>query len=146
MALGAAQLPAMVHLELLFGREDYGCNGTVASLKGLLDGAGLPALKTLGLKNSEWKTELVEAVAKSKVLPRLEVLDFGMGVMGTESAEALVANAAKFKHLKQLLLADNYFSEADQALVKKSLPNAEFGEQKDDEDEDPEYRYTTIGE
>lgn len=146
LALGAAQLPAMTHLELLFGRDEYGCNATMASLKGLLEGTGLPALKTLGLKNSEWKKELIETVAKSKLLPRLEVLDFSMGVMGTESAEALVANAAKFKHLEQLLLADNYFSEADQALVKKSLPNAEFGEQKEDEDEDPEYRYTTIGE
>jgi uncharacterized protein (TIGR02996 family) len=145
LGIGAASLPKLTHLELLFGREDYGCNSTVASLKGILEGSGLPALTTLGLKNSEWKAELIEAVAKSKVLPRLKMLDLGMGVMGTESAEALVANAAKFKHLQQVLLEDNYFSESDQALVKKSLPNAEFGEQKEDED-DPEYRYTTVGE
>ncbi len=145
LGLGAATLPKLTHLELMFGREDYGCSSTVASLKGLLDGAGLPALERLGLENSEWKEALVEAVAKSKVLPRLKVLDLSMGIMGTESAQALVANAAKFKHLKELHLEDNYFSEDDQALVKKALPNAVFGEQKEDED-DPEYRYTTIGE
>jgi len=142
--LGAAKLPKLKHLELMFGTEDYGCSSTVASLKGILDGSGLPALERLGLMNSEWETELIEAVAKSKILPRLKVVDFSMGVMHTAAADALLKHADSFKHLKELVLEDNFFSEADQARVKKALPNASFGEQKSDDD--PEYRYTTIAE
>jgi uncharacterized protein (TIGR02996 family) len=142
--LGAAKLPKMKHLELMFGSDEYGCTSTVASLKGILDGAGLPALERLGLMNSQWEAELIEAVARSKVLPRIKVLDFSMGVLNGAAADALLAHAASFKHLQELVLDDNYFSEPDQARVKQALPMASFGEQKDDDD--PEYRYTTIAE
>ncbi|MFZ5439349.1 MAG: hypothetical protein ACOZQL_05035 [Myxococcota bacterium] len=54
------------------------------------------------------------------------------------------AYAATFKHLQKLNLEDNFFAEADIALLKKVLANAEFGEQKDDED--PEFLYTSIAE
>ena len=144
LKLGAAKLPALTHLELLFGTDDYGCTSTVASLKGILDGGGLPALKTLGLKNSEWEDDLIAAVANSKILPRLEVLDLSMGWLAAKATAALTTHAAKFKHLKKLVLAENYFPKADMAALKKLLPNAEFGKQK--EQDDPEYRYTSIAE
>lgn len=143
VAIGKATFPRLTHLELLFGRDDYGCSSTVASLKGILDGAGLPALETLGLKNSEWEKDLITAVAGSKLLPRLKTLDLSMGVLDGEATTALTTHAAKFKRLTTLNLEDNFFSDADQAALKKLLPNAEFGKQKNSEDD---YRYTTIGE
>jgi len=142
--LGAAKLPKLKHLELMFGQEDYGCSSTVASLAGILDGAGLPSLERLGLMNSEWEETLINAVAKSKILPRLQVLDLSMGVLDGKATSALLAHAESFRHLRELVLDDNYFSEEDQAKLKRALPNARFGEQKDDDD--PEYRYTTVGE
>lgn len=142
--LGAASLPSLTHLELHFGRPDYGCTSEVGSLGKLLEGKGLPKLQILGLKNSEWEAELIEAVAKSKLLKQLEVVDFSMGVMSSSSTAALKKYAPAFKHLNELNLEDNYFSEDDQQALKKELPNAVFGTQKDDED--PEYRYTTVGE
>lgn len=143
-SIGAAKLPKLAHLELYFGADDYGCDSTVASLKGILDGGNVPALKTLGLMNSAWEEDLVKAVLGSKILPRLEVLDLSKGVLADKGAAALIAGAAKLKHLKKLILDDNYFSESDVAALKKALPNAQVGEQKDDED--PEYRYTSIAE
>lgn len=143
--IGAAKLPKLKHLELFFGSDNYGCDCTVASLKGILDGEGLPALKFLGIKNTELKEEeLVKAVAGARILPRIEELDMSMGTLADKAAAVLVANAAKFKHLKKFNLEENYFSEADVAAIKKALPNAELGEQKDDED--PEYRYASITE
>jgi uncharacterized protein (TIGR02996 family) len=142
--LGAAKLPKLKHLELMFGREDYGCSSTVASLAGILGGDGLPALERLGLMNSEWEEPLIAAVAKSKILPRLKVVDLSMGVLDGPATKSLLTFADKFKHLDELILDDNYFTEDDQVKLKEALPNARFGTQKDDED--PEYRYTTIGE
>lgn len=146
LELGAATLPSLTHLELWFGQANYGANADVVDLAGILEGAGLPALKTLGLKNSEWEGELISAVAKSKLLPRLEVVDFSMGVMAAESATALLLHAARYQHLKRLDLSDNYFSAAEQQALKQALPNAHLGEQKAEESDDPGYRYTSVGE
>ncbi len=144
--LGAATLPKLEHLELQFGREDYGCTSTVASLAGILSGKGLPALKYLGLTNSEWETELIDAVAGSAILPRLHVVSFTMGTMMNDAFAALMKHAKKFAHLKSLELDDNYFTAEQIAQLKAVLPNASLEVQKELEDEDEAYRYTTVGE
>lgn len=149
LELGKAWLPKLTHLELLFGREDFGCTSSIASLAGILSGAGLPKLAFLGLKNSEWEAELIEAIARSAILPRLEVLDLSMGVMWRDGAAAIVEHAAAFEHLEKLILDDNFFSDEQLEAITGALANVEVGEQKhfdeDDGDEDP-WRYTTIGE
>lgn len=144
ITIGKTNLPKLKHLELYFGAEDYGNNCSVKDLKGILDGSTLPALETLGLMNSPWEADLITAIANSKILPRIKVLDLSKGVLADKAVAALEANAAKFKHLKELNLEDNYLSDEDGKRLKKALPNARVGEQKDDED--PEYRYTSIAE
>ncbi|MDP1916579.1 MAG: WGR domain-containing protein [Myxococcales bacterium] len=146
--IGAAKLPELTHLELMFGSDNYGCNCTMDSLKGILSGKGLPKLKTLGLKNSEWEGELIEAIAKSAILPKLEVLDLSMGVLWKEGSAAIIKHAEKFEHLKQLILDDNYFDDEQLAAIKKVLKNAQLGEQKelDEPDAEEPYRYTSIAE
>lgn len=146
--LGKAKLPALTHLELMFGTEDYGCSSTVDSLEGILSGKGLPKLKVLGLKNSEWEAELIEAVAKSAILAKIEVLDLSMGVLWKEGTAAILKHAKAFEHLKKLILDDNYFDDAQIASIKAVLKNVQIGEQKelDDPDEEEPYRYTTIAE
>lgn len=146
--LGNSTLPALKDLELWFGRDDYGCSSTVDSLAGILSGKGLPKLERLALKNSEWEVELIDAVAASAILPRLKELDFSMGILCRDGANALVRHAARFKHLELLNLDDNFLREEDIAAVKQALPNAEFGEQRELEGdlEDRYSRYTSVGE
>ncbi len=146
--IGAAKLPALTHLELMFGSDNYGCNCTMDSLKGILSGKGLPKLKVLGLKNSEWEEELIEAIATSAILPKLEVLDLSMGVLWKEGSAAIIKHAEKFEHLKKLILDDNYFDDAQIAAIQKVLKNAQLGEQKelDEPDAEEPYRYTSIAE
>ena len=138
---------ALKHLELWFGQEDYGCSSTVKSLAAILSGKGLPALERLGLMNSEWEAELINAIAASKLLPQLKVLDLSMGVLFTEGAAALINHKAKFAHLKKLILDDNYLEEQSDAL-KKALPMVEMGTQRepDGEDDDEFARYVSVGE
>jgi hypothetical protein len=142
-AVGAANLPELSYLELWLGQENYGCSCTIESLKPILEGTRLPRLKYLGLKNSEWEAELIRAVAKSPILRQLDGVDFSMGVMAEEATSALLECAAHFKHLKTLTLDDNFFTAQDQEALLAQLPRATFGTQKD---EDPAYRYTTVGE
>lgn len=47
-----ADLPALEHLELWLGTDDYGFDGSIHDLRPFLEGAKWPNLKTLGLRNS----------------------------------------------------------------------------------------------
>ena len=46
-------LPALEHLELWLGTDEYGADTEVADLKNILQGKNLPSLRHLGLRNSE---------------------------------------------------------------------------------------------
>ena len=146
--IGKAELPALRHLELMFGREDYGNTGSVKNLAGILAGSGLPKLEYLGLANSEWETDLIEAVAKSAVLPRLKVLDLSKGTLHAEGSAALLAHAPQFRHLDKLDLEDNYLLPEHTKALRKAIPHASLSNQReiDDYDGDVGYRYCSIGE
>jgi hypothetical protein len=130
LELGAASLPSLQHLELWLGDPQYGCTTTVPSLEGILSGARLPKVTSLAIKNSQEEGSLIEAVARSALLPRLEQLDFSMGIMGELAVAAFLRQVEKFKHLRRLYLGDNYFTAADQAALRAVLPQVEFDEQK----------------
>ncbi len=147
--IGKATLPALRHLELMLGRADYGNTGSVKDLAGILSGKGLPKLEYLALANSEWETDLVAAVASSAILPRLSVLDLSKGVLFNDGCAALVQHAASFRHLKKLDLDDNFLLPEHVKAIKKVIPCAAFGSQREIEDFDDDevgYRYTSIGE
>jgi uncharacterized protein (TIGR02996 family) len=144
--LGKATLPNLRHLELLFGRDHYGNNHDIKSLAGILSGTGLPKLEYLGLKNSEWEADLIEAIAKSAILPRLKTLDLSMGIFYRDATAALVKHAAKFTHLHALELGENYLLPEHCRQIKKAIACASTSDQRELEDEDESYRFTSMGE
>ncbi len=143
--IGRAKLPALRELRLYFGRLDYGNSCAIRSLAGILAGKGMPKLDTLGLENSEWEAELIEAVAKSAILPRLQHLSFSMGILYHDGPAALIKHAAKFRHLKTLDLGENYID--DLKALKAVLPNVSKSYQRElDDADEPSQRYTSVGE
>src|SRR5262249_47361204 len=78
-AVGRSSLPALEHLELWLGTVAYGADTTVADLKGIFAGKGLPALHYLGLRNSEIADAVAIALARAPILDRIEVLDLSLG-------------------------------------------------------------------
>jgi uncharacterized protein (TIGR02996 family) len=80
-------------------------------LKPVLDGAILPgSVSALGLLNAFHGDEVVAAVARSRILPRLANLDLSHGTIGDEGAQTVLADAAAFAHLETLDLSHNYIS------------------------------------
>jgi uncharacterized protein (TIGR02996 family) len=148
IALGTATLPELEHLELYFGSDDYGNNCKLSSLAGILEGKGLPRLTYLGLENSEWETNLIEALAKAPVVKRLKTLDLSKGTLFRDGAAALIARADAFRHLEKLDLSDNYLEDEQCAAIKTAIPCAHVEGQRevDDWDGDIPYRYVSIGE
>ncbi|MEE1805937.1 STM4015 family protein [Streptomyces sp. BE133] len=110
-AIGASELPALEHLELWLGVTEYGGDATVEDLAPLLSGAAFPALRHLGLQNSEIQDEIAAAVASAPVVAQLESLSLAMGTLGDEGAESLLSGQP-LTHLTSLDLHHHYISDA----------------------------------
>ncbi|SHL25953.1 STM4015 family protein [Actinacidiphila paucisporea] len=150
-AVGASDLPALEYLELWLGVDEYGGDATEEDLAPLLTGERLPALRHLGLRNSEIQDEIAAALADAPVVARLKSLDLSLGVLGDEGAEALLEGQS-LSHLEWLDLHHNFLSEEVAERIRQRLETAgvevdldERGEEEEDEDGDV-YRYTAVGE
>lgn len=143
-SVAAASWPRLERLVLYLGTERYGGECTIADLSPILDGAVLPAgVTTLGLCNSELGDELVEAVACSRVLPRLRRLDLSEGTIGDAGARLLLDRADAFGHLAELDLGGNYLTAEVSARLARLGPRVETAGQRLPEHG---HRYVAIGE
>ncbi|WP_426751224.1 WGR domain-containing protein [Myxococcus sp. Y35] len=142
-SIASAKWPKLERLEVWFGSNDYGAEGGVEDIQPILDGKGLPNLKQLGLRNSEFTDALAQVLPTAKVLPQLEKLDISMGTLSDEGARALADKAAAFSHLKQFDLTENTLTEEGQSLLSKAIPHASVGNQREYEED---YRYAAVGE
>lgn len=136
-AVGASDLPALEHLEVWTGTSDYGADTEVGDLKGILEGKKLPALRHLGIRNSEISDDVAKALLKAPIMKRLRSLDLSLGTLGDEGAEALLANPAVAK-LEKLDLTHHYVSEENVERLKGL--GIELAEERErDRDEDVRY-------
>ncbi|WP_141703861.1 STM4015 family protein [Planobispora rosea] len=120
-AVGECDLPALEYLELWLGVSWYGGDTTVADLEGILSGERLPALRHLGLQDSEIQDGIAEAVAAAPIVARLESLSLSMGALGDAGAEALLSGQP-LTHLKRLDLHHHFLSTAMADRVRDALP------------------------
>jgi hypothetical protein len=102
-------LPALEHLELWFGSEDYGGDCWVESLTPILTEQRFPHLTYLGLRNSQFSDEIADAVVRSPLLESISVLDLSMGTLSDEGAEILLKCAA-ISQLDILNVSENFLS------------------------------------
>ena len=140
----AGRLPALRHLELYFGSENYGATTGIADLAPLLRGDVFPKLQVLGLKNAEFSDEIAAALAHSPLLSRLEVLDLSLGMLSDEGARALL-DSETARHLKSLDLSHHYLSEGMQAELRAAFPNTALL-LDDPQDIDDDWRSVAISE
>ncbi|MDZ8105312.1 MAG: HEAT repeat domain-containing protein [Nostoc sp. DedQUE12a] len=84
------ELPALEHLELWLGSEEYGGNSSIDDLMPILSGDLFPKLTYLGLRNSEYANNIAAAIINSPVINKIKVLDLSLGDLGDEGAEALL--------------------------------------------------------
>jgi hypothetical protein len=148
--VGAGELPALERLEVWLGVEQYGGDAMDEDLAGVLRGAGTPALRHLGLMNSDRQDEIAAAVAGAPVVAQLEVLDLSMGTLGDEGAEALLTGQP-LTHLRKLDLSHHFMSKEMVERVVGALSPAGVevvagrGESAEEWD-GREWRYTEVSE
>jgi hypothetical protein len=147
--LSESELPALEHLELWLGSDNYGFSASptevVASYRG--DGNDhFPSLRYLGLCNSEIADQLAEKLLDDPILQRLEVLDLSNGTLSDEGAEALLDNTS-IKNLKELILDHHYISEELQEQLKDLGIAVSLDDPQEEENYDGEiYRYIAVAE
>ena len=129
-------------LELWFGSRTYEHHYPIDMLAPLLT-ANLPKLRRLGICNCEVTDELCEAIIESPLLPQLARLSFAKGTMTEVGAHILIDNAARFAHLEELDVDDNYLDAASLAALTDRLPIKSQWQRTSDDDG---ARYASVGE
>ncbi|MFC5664897.1 STM4015 family protein [Kitasatospora misakiensis] len=124
-AVAASELPALERLEFWLGVANYGGTTQLADLEPFLDGTRFPALRHLGLQNSEIQDEIAAALAHAPVVARLESLNLSMGVFSDQGATALL-DGQPLTHLKSLDLHHHFLSEAMQTRLREALTGVEI--------------------
>ncbi|PJE99538.1 cytoplasmic protein [Streptomyces carminius] len=148
--VAASDLPALEELELWLGVTDYGGDATVADLAPILAGERLPALRGLGLTDSELQDEIAAAVASAPVVARLHTLDLSMGTLTDTGAEALLSGQP-LTHLTKLDLSHHFLSDAMMERIREELEDAgvdvDLSEQEKPEEYNGEtWRYVAVSE
>ncbi|MFT3694115.1 MAG: TIGR02996 domain-containing protein [Kofleriaceae bacterium] len=153
MEIVDAKWPALQHLEIWFGQQNYGAGGDAEMIAPILRGTNLPKLKHLGIVNCEFSLGALEILLAGKLLPRLRSLDLSSGIMWTREFDLLIANVDKLRHLESIDITDNYLSGDQVHALVRALPAIVSNDQRDsgdapmeDEDPDEEWRYAALGE
>ncbi|MFE4518521.1 STM4015 family protein [Kitasatospora sp. NPDC056783] len=146
-AVAGSELPALEHLDLWLGVDEYGGDTTIDDLAPFLDGSRLPRLRHLGLANSEFQDEIAAALGAAPVVARLESLDLSMGVLTDEGATALL-EGQPLTHLRSLDLHHHYLSEEIQQRLCEALPGValDLDEAEGDDPDDEDDRYVSVAE
>jgi hypothetical protein len=140
--IATAKLPALEHLQVFLGSDDYGWDGSLDDVRPLFQEGLFPKLTYLGLCDSEIADDLAKAVVDAPVLKQLKVLDLSQGTLGDEGGRALLACEA-IRQLEKLDLHHHYMSD-DVMQQFQALPiEVDVSEQ---EDEDDYGRYVAVGE
>ncbi|MCC8537719.1 STM4015 family protein [Xanthomonas axonopodis pv. poinsettiicola] len=136
-AIAASTLPALRHLELWLGVEDYGFDGDLGTYQRLLAAIGPERLRYLGLRNAANTDELASWLATQPWLGRLETLDLSLGTIGDAGARALV-ESTQLGQLQRIDLSHHYISAEWQARLA-TLPVTVILDEPLEEDEDERY-------
>ncbi|WP_431680492.1 STM4015 family protein [Kitasatospora sp. KL5] len=143
-AVAACDFPALESLELWLGVATYGGDATLDDLAPFLAGNRLPALRALGLQNSEQQDAIAAAVAQAPVVARLDRLALSMGAF-TDAGAAALLDGQPLTHLTTLDLHHHYLTEGMQQRLREALPGVTI-DLSDAQKWDDNWRYVAVSE
>lgn len=146
-SIGSARLPKLEQLSIYIGVEDYGFDGSVEDIAGMLEKSDFPKLRKLGILDSEIQDEVAAAVIKCKYMKQISELDLSCGTLTDQGGQLLLDALPEFKNIKSVNLEYHYMS--DEMMEKFEGLEAEVNvddPQEDDEYDGEIYRYPMLTE
>ncbi|MEU5881219.1 hypothetical protein [Spirillospora sp. NPDC047279] len=123
--VAACRLPALEHLEL-WSTEDFGDAqdpGEREAFGELFWSGTMPRLRHLGLREFTFVDDLVEQLATSPLLPRLDSLDLSHSLLTGKGAQALI-NAEGFRDLTRLVLRRHCMDAETTETIRRAFTEA----------------------
>lgn len=142
-SIAQMQAPALEHIDVWFGQDNYGGTSTIDDARALLSRKDFPNVTHLGVMNCEFIDELAPELGKLPLAHHLTELDISLGCLTDEGAEALAQARADHPKLAKLAATHNFLSSTGEAALGKITTNLVADEQRESDDED---RYTAVGE
>lgn len=136
-ALAGSKLPALHHLELWLGDDNYGYDGDLATYQRLFTAIQPERLRYLGLRNASISDELAVWLAAQPWLGGLQTLDLSLGTIGDIGAQALF-ESPNLGGIERINLSHHYISPEWQAKLA-SLPCEVILDEHEDEDDGERY-------
>jgi hypothetical protein len=140
--LARSRMPALEHLELWLGTDDYGFDADLADVRRTVDALRTPSLRTLGLRDSDIADDVAKWLAGEAWVASLQTLDLSLGTIGDAGAEALLASP-HVRGLKKLDLSHHYISAALQEKLRAAIPGVVLDDPQEGGKDD---RYVAVGE
>jgi uncharacterized protein (TIGR02996 family) len=144
-AIGNTPFPALRRLELWLGTPGYGGSSNVEHLAPLLQGARLPKLEALGLKNCAYTDDICRELGAAPIVEQVRALDLSMGVMTDAGVQALLECRERFAHLRRLDVSQSYLTDAGIEALRGLGPSLEL-EARDQRRSDDGERYVSVSE
>ncbi|MEM7717062.1 MAG: HEAT repeat domain-containing protein [Cyanobacteria bacterium P01_A01_bin.68] len=104
--ISSLKLPALKHLELWLGNDNYDENTSTEYLTPILSGEIFPKLYYLGLRNCEYADEIATAIVNSPVINKIKILDLSLGFL-TDAGGTALLNCPAVNNLDILSVANN---------------------------------------
>ncbi|WP_158222619.1 STM4015 family protein [Rhodopirellula sp. MGV] len=142
--IGRSKFPALEHLELWLGTDEYGGDSSVEDLQPILSGDLFPQLKYLGLRNCDFVDDIAAVIVNSPLIQRIETLDLSLGVLTDEGGRALLSLPTDGT-LQHVNLHFNYMTN-DVIKELKKLPLKMDLSKPSHMDQDDEWRFVAVGE
>lgn len=148
------KLPNLLELELWFGDENYGFDGSIDTIKPFIfghqespenhtpkanansneSGYLFPKIKRLGLCNCMFADDVAMLLKEAPILAQLEHLDLSLGVMTDVGLSELIDNPY-IRDIESINLNENYISDGDLLDKLRALgPIVSASDQRDETD------------
>ena len=145
-AVCKCEFPALEHLELWLGTDNYGGTTRVDDLQPILSGKAFSGLRYLGFRDSDIADEVAQAVANAPILQEIRVLDLSLGTL-TDAGAAALLDSPQLRQLEKLDITHHFCSAPIIERLKQLPIEVDAGDaQTAEEDGDETYRFVAHGE
>ena len=124
---------------LYIGVDSYGFDGDKDTIKSLLNDSDFPALKYLGLEDSEIQDDIAEIVFDCKYISQINTLDLANGTLTDKGGQLIADKIKDYPNIKKIDLHYHYMTDDIMDKLDDIADELDIDIDLDDDQEADEY-------